>query len=205
MKTNKLRVELGAYLGWAADSEKMNALTAEYPRAQDLMRIQDYNAVAKHVGLTGARKIKALAGIVNKVYEVGVDIGAKINSPAHVYEYMQAAGMALDVEYCWVIGLDRKNKVKMFELISKGTISATIVETRDVFKALIRHGGVAACIIVHNHPSGDSTPSQDDKKVTKDLMAAGELMGIKVIDHVIIGAGEYYSHTEDRVYTLNSQ
>jgi DNA repair protein RadC len=82
------------------------------------------------------------------------------------------------------------------EIISIGILNASIVHPREVFKSAIKESA-NSIILVHNHPSGDSEPSVEDKEITERLMEAGELLDIKVLDHVIIGKDNYHSFKEN--------
>ena len=85
-----------------------------------------------------------------------------------------------------VVFLDARNRVTGSQIVSIGSLNASIVPPREVFRAAILHGA-AAIILGHNHPSGDPTPSSDDMELTRRLVKSGELLGIGVLDHVIIG------------------
>ena len=98
-------------------------------------------------------------------------------------------------EFFKIILLDRKNKVIRDETISEGSLTSTIVHPREVFQSAVR-ASAASVIFLHNHPSGDSTPSHEDRKITKRLVSAGELMGIPVLDHIIIGDKDYFSFAD---------
>ena len=94
--------------------------------------------------------------------------------------------------------LDVKNRLLSRELVSIGHLSSALVHPREVFKGAILANAASVCL-VHNHPSGDVTPSSEDKAVTNKLVMAGELLDIRVIDHVVVGSetGEYYSFHEN--------
>ncbi len=94
-----------------------------------------------------------------------------------------------------IICLTTKHRVIAYHEVSRGTLDATLVHPREVFKAALL-ANAAAIIISHNHPSGDPTPSADDVALTRRLAAAGELLGISVLDHIVIGDGRYYSFKE---------
>ena len=101
-----------------------------------------------------------------------------------------------DKEHFWSIGLDTKLKVKYIEVVTIGTLDASLVHPREVFRFAIMNG-VASLIIGHNHPSGDVSPSSEDRTVTKRLAEAGRLLGIPLHDHLIIGEGEeFYSFAQ---------
>ena len=104
----------------------------------------------------------------------------------------------LDEEHFKVILLNTKNMVIETELISIGTINTSLVHVREVFRNAIKKNA-NSIILAHNHPSGDSTPSIEDEHLTKRLKDAGELIGIKVIDHVIIGKDNYFSFMEENM------
>jgi len=87
-----------------------------------------------------------------------------------------------------VVLLDRKNKVIGLNTVSVGSLTASICHPREVFKAAIL-ANAAAVILGHNHPSGDPQPSQEDRVLTARLAAAGQLLGIEVLDHIIVGDG----------------
>ena len=91
-----------------------------------------------------------------------------------------------------VLYLDSKNKVLKDEIVSVGTLNSSLIHPREVFKTAVKESSNTV-ILVHNHPSGDPTPSDEDKVITEKLTRAGELLGIKVLDHVIVGKDEHYS------------
>jgi len=90
--------------------------------------------------------------------------------------------------------LDGKNRIVCLEIVSVGTLNQSLVSPREVFKTALL-SNAAAIILIHNHPTGDPTPSSEDLEVTRRLREAGELIGIKVLDHIIIGS-TYYSFVE---------
>lgn len=97
-----------------------------------------------------------------------------------------------DRENFIVICLDRQNKINAAEVVSVGGLSSTLAHPREVFKPAIL-ASAASIILVHNHPSGDPTPSQEDIALTRRMIEAGQIIGIKVLDHVIIGTGTHVS------------
>ena len=97
-----------------------------------------------------------------------------------------------DKEHFWVIGLDVKNRVIFVELCTLGILDRNLVHPREVFRLAISRG-VARIIVGHNHPSNDPEPSQEDLAVTLKLTKAGEILGIALLDHVIIGGKSYVS------------
>ena len=101
----------------------------------------------------------------------------------------------LDREECRVLLLDAKHHVIGVHTVSIGSLTASIVHPREVFKAAIL-SNAAAIIAVHNHPSGDPTPSPEDRALTKRLHEAGTLLGISLLDHVVIGHQRHYSFAD---------
>lgn len=98
-------------------------------------------------------------------------------------------------EHFIVLYLDSKHHILKEETISIGTLDASLVHPREVFKSAIRESAYGI-ILVHNHPSGDPSPSKDDKEITKNLVNVGNLLNIKVVDHIIIGREKYWSWLE---------
>ncbi len=101
-------------------------------------------------------------------------------------------------EHFKLIMLNTRNKVINIADISTGTLNASLVHPREVFIEAIKHHSCAV-ILVHNHPSGEAEPSNDDLKITKRLKEAGEIIGIEVLDHVIIGKDKYYSFKDNNL------
>ena len=117
-----------------------------------------------------------------------------ITGPQDVYKYLREIGQ-LDRESFYCLHLNARNKLISCEEVSKGTLSASLVHPREVFKAAIIRSA-SGIIVSHNHPSGDPAPSADDYEITKRLDRVGELVGIEVLDHVVIGNGIYWSMKE---------
>lgn len=118
-----------------------------------------------------------------------------LRDPEAVYKVMRGRRLPRDREVFTALLLNTKNVIVRGVLVSVGTINASIVHPREVFKAAVRYSA-AALILVHNHPSGNPTPSQEDIAITKRLVKAGEILGIQVLDHVIIGDGRFQSLKE---------
>ena len=97
-----------------------------------------------------------------------------------------------DREQFVVLHLNTKNKINAIETVSIGSLNLSVVTPREIFKGAILHNS-ASIILVHNHPSGDPTPSPDDIITTKKIMEAGDILGIRVLDHVIVGDNRYIS------------
>jgi DNA repair protein RadC len=94
-----------------------------------------------------------------------------------------------------ILVLNTKNKIVAVHEVSRGTLNNSMIHPREVFKPAVLHNA-AAIICFHNHPSGDPEPSKDDIKITKRLVEAGEIMGIEILDHIIVGDDRYVSLKE---------
>ena len=115
-------------------------------------------------------------------------------TPAEVYHAFKNLAES-DKERFYSIHLDSKNKVLGVEMVSQGSLDSSPVHPREVYKSALL-ASAASVIFVHSHPSGDPDPSDSDRKITDQLLQAGELMGINVLDHVIVGRDGYYSFSE---------
>ena len=115
-------------------------------------------------------------------------VGGPIQDAAAVYGHFRGRLPQLEREVFYVLLLDGKNRVQGEVRVSEGSLTAALVHPREVFAPAIRHAA-AALILVHNHPSGDPTPSAEDRAITQRLRQAGELVGIRVLDHVVVGQG----------------
>lgn len=101
----------------------------------------------------------------------------------------------LDREHFMVVALDAKHAVIGINTVSIGSVTMSIVHPREVFKPILLMNA-SAVILAHNHPSGDATPSQEDRALTRRLKEGGELLGITVLDHVVLGEDRYYSFAD---------
>jgi DNA repair protein RadC len=118
-----------------------------------------------------------------------------INSPRDVFDLLRPELWGLDREVLWRLDLNARNDVLDFEVVSIGTATASLVHAREVFRAAITVGACGV-ILAHNHPSGDENPSPDDRETTRRIKAAGDLLGIPLLDHVIIGGAKFFSFRE---------
>ncbi len=119
----------------------------------------------------------------------------QLMTPHEVAAYLMPEFGSGAVEQFGVVILDSKHRVLKTRLLSVGSLDASVVHPREVFRAAVL-GGAAAVVLFHNHPSGDPTPSREDCDLTRRLVAAGELMGIDVLDHVILADMRFVSLRE---------
>jgi DNA repair protein RadC len=107
-------------------------------------------------------------------------------------------------EHFYVCHLNAKSRIKLVELISIGTLSNALVHPRETFRRAVCQGS-ASIIVAHNHPSGEAEPSEEDTRVTKLLFDAGNILGIKLLDHVIFTPTQFFSFRDNRVHMLSSE
>jgi len=153
-----------------------------------------YEELAKFKGIGEAKAVtlKAALEIGHRVFkELTETSKTKIADPESVY-YLCHDMTTLTQEMVRVISLNNKLMFSGMNTITIGTLDSSLLHPREVFKPAISKSA-AAIILVHNHPSGDPNPSKEDEAITKRLKEAGETLGIKLLDHVIIGKGRYYS------------
>ena len=144
-----------------------------------------------------AMKIMAMYEIfrrTNKLKKMGNK--RKIETAKDVFNYYVDKLQDKKKEHFYALYLDTKNQIIEEKLVSKGILNASLIHPREVFNPAIRASSNSV-ILVHNHPSGNYAPSKEDKEVTKLLDNAGNLLGINVLDHIIIGKDGYYSFKEN--------
>lgn len=119
-----------------------------------------------------------------------------VNNPEKTAELAKHILNGADREHLLVLSIDSKCRPLAIEIVSIGTVNATIAEPREIFKHAVLANAVGI-ILVHNHPSGDCTPSEEDTVITKRVNEAGKLLGIPLKDHVIIGDDGYFSYNKN--------
>jgi DNA repair protein RadC len=122
--------------------------------------------------------------------------GVALRSPDDVFRSFGARLRRLAQERFIVVLLDGRHRILGEEVVSQGTLTASLVHPREVFRPALR-ASAAAMILVHNHPSGDPTPSAEDRAVTERLARAGEILGVRVLDHVVVAERGYVSLREE--------
>jgi DNA repair protein RadC len=123
----------------------------------------------------------------------------KITSSKDVYEIMKASMLDLPHEEFWLLMLNRANSVIKKELISRGGVAGTVVDTKIIFKTAVDNQATSI-IVCHNHPSGNLKPSEADLKITKNIKEAGKIMEITLLDHLIITENGFYSFVDEGVF-----
>ena len=147
------------------------------------------------VGLAKAAQLMAAVEMGRRTLAHAPSARIQLRTPRDAAAYLLPSFGSKPVEQFGVVLLDAKHRVLRTSIIASGTLNSTVVEPRDVFREAIV-GGATAVVVFHNHPSGDPSPSPDDVDLTRRLVAAGALMGIDVVDHVILGEVRYCSFKE---------
>jgi DNA repair protein RadC len=156
-----------------------------------------HDDLSHHGFTTGAiEKLSAVFEIAKRYGEREWRVGEPLRGSSDVYAHFREHLAAETCEFFYAVLLDNKNRKLRDVMVSKGSLTASIVHPRDIFAQVV-HWSAAAIIFVHNHPSGDPTPSKEDIEITRRLREAGELMGVRVLDHVIIGKGRFVSFVDD--------
>ncbi len=150
----------------------------------------------KGIGPAKAAQIKASLEIAKRFSQEKIRRGESFRSSADVFNHYREQLGSLKKEEFHVLLLDAKNRKLKDVRISEGSLTSSLVHPREVFQPIIRESAAAA-ILVHNHPSGDPMPSQEDLKITQRLREVGEVMGVHILDHLIIGKGRYISFVDD--------
>lgn len=146
----------------------------------------------KGAGPAKVASIKAALELAKRCSRDEISSGDRYTSPSQIFHHFQTRFTGKKKEHVVALLLDGKNRLIREVAISEGSLNQSIVHPREVFNPAVRESA-AAIILVHNHPTGDPTPSREDMELTRRLKEAGELMGIRVLDHVIIGEGSFIS------------
>lgn len=152
----------------------------------------------KGLGLAKAASIKAAFTLGSRFQARRLEMLERFTSPAQVFDFFHHELRDSRKELFLTLLLDGKNRITRKVEISIGSLNQSIVHPREVFAPAVRESA-AAVIFIHNHPSGDPAPSREDREITRRLKEAGEILGIRVLDHIIIGDGSYFSFVESGV------
>ena len=147
------------------------------------------------IGSAKAARLAAALELGRRVLDEGRPDRERIRNAADVYEQVRLRMRDLPHEEFHVLLLNTQNMVLRHLVVTRGTLDASLVHPREVFRAAIAEAA-ASVIVIHNHPSGDPTPSAEDRAVTRKLVDAGRMVGIEVLDHVVVGEGRYVSFAE---------
>lgn len=150
--------------------------------------------------ISGIGKVKAITLLASlelgkRVYYLQDKSNVKLNNSKKIYEYFKDLFIGENQENFYALYLDTKSNLISYKLLFKGTLNTSCVHPREIFKYAFLDSAYSI-VIIHNHPSGDANPSNEDRELTSNLMNIGMIMSIPIVDHIIIGKNEYFSFYE---------
>lgn len=179
-------------------ASEMTADGGLYKRLAGITRLNELTNI-KGLGQAKAATVLAALEIGRRIASAKPIEKIHLSCPQDVADFLMPRLRYVAKEQFVVILLNNKNKVIGTEVVSEGSLSSSIVHPREVYAPAILHHA-AAIMVAHNHPSGDPKPSIEDEEVTRQLLRSGKVLGIPMIDHVIIGDGNYYSFLENEAF-----
>ena len=147
------------------------------------------------VGPKNAMALKLIHEVARKFLEAGLEDRPFLKGSSDVYDYLRHSMRDLDVEVFKVLYLDVRHAVMHTEDLLQGTMSYNVIYLRELLRKSLNYNA-AAIVVAHNHPSGDPTPSLEDKQLTRDIVFATSLIELKLLDHVIVGEESFYSFAD---------
>ncbi len=187
--------ELLALVSGQHDLEVCARCLRDYHGWVGLLRA-DIRAVAASIGTPRkAASLKAALEVGRRLVVAGYDDRFQVKSPADVATLFMTEMMALDQEELWVAALDTKNRLMKVAKVYRGSVNSAMIRVGEVFKEALRLNATSL-IVVHNHPSSDPTPSPEDILVTRQIVEAGKLLDVEVLDHLVIAGNRYASLRE---------
>ncbi len=171
-------------------------LLAEFGGLAGLHRASLEEVCDQHgIGMAKASQIKAAIELGRRLAASSPEERPAIHNPKDAADLVMYEMMAFTQENLWVILTDTRNRVISIEKIYKGSLNSSMVRVGELFKAAVQRSA-ASIVLVHNHPSGDPTPSPEDVALTRAAIQAGKLLDVEVLDHLVIGAGKFVSLKE---------
>jgi DNA repair protein RadC len=172
-------------------------------QVKDISDLKDFS-LQKFMQIKGIGYVKAVELLTalelgrRVYYERKIDSKVKLNNPSSIYEYFKYKLDSVKQEHFYCLYLDNCKNLIDYRLLFIGTINMSIVHPREIFKnAYLLSASSIVCL--HNHPSGNTFPSEEDKHLTSTLIEVGKLLGIEIVDHIIIGHDGFYSFYENHV------
>ncbi len=153
------------------------------------------------VGPVRAASLLAAFGLARRLTEMRHRPGQALRNGGDVARVVHESVRGVAKEVFYALLLDARHRILSLRVVSTGNLQAAPVHPREVFVSAIREAA-AAIVVAHNHPSGDPSPSAEDRLVTERLREVGELVGIELLDHVVVGRDRYYSFADDRCHPL---
>ena len=154
----------------------------------------------KGIGKVKALQIKCIAELSRRMAKAGARKKHPFGSALEIAEYYMEDFRHSDQEHVFVMSFDSKGHLLGDKIITKGTVNQSLITPREVYLEAM-HNHAAYIILLHNHPSGDATPSQEDVAITTRMAQAGSILGIPLMDHIILGNQCYYSFCEHHAFT----
>lgn len=194
---------LAVILRTGSRGERANELAnrvLNYSREQTGLIGLNYLTLEDFMSIRGIGRVKGIqllciTELTKRMAKESLSEKAVFDQPEIIAEYYMQELRHLDCEHVLLLLLDTKcHKIKDF-LISKGTVNSAMAEPREIFLKAVRYGAVNI-VLLHNHPSGDVSPSSADISITKRIVEAGKLLGIQLVDHIIIGDNRFFSFRE---------
>ena len=168
-------------------------LLEEYGGLYGLVRADLVDLQRSHgLGEAKAAKLKATLALSERIKGMSPHDRPQIKTPEDVFALLGSEMLALDHEELRVVLVDTKNRVLRTATVYRGSVNSAQVRVAEIFKDALRQNA-PGIVVVHNHPSGDPTPSAADVSLTTEISRAGQILGIDVIDHLIIGVGQFRS------------
>jgi DNA repair protein RadC len=149
----------------------------------------------KGMGFAKSAQVKAALELGRRMLLAAPEDRLAVRSPADLAQVLIAQMSHLDQEQLCTVFLDTRNRVLGSEMIYRGSLNASYIRIAEVFRAAVRRN-CASIIVAHNHPSGDPSPSPEDVAVTRELVAAGRLLNVEVLDHLVVGQQRFVSLRE---------
>jgi len=178
-------------------TNRATVLLAEHPIPDGLWRVCAEDLIALDgVGPAAAARVLACLEMSRRASAWRSSRRPTISTPEDVVELCAPQLRGLDREHFWALALNTKNQLLKMVEVSVGSLNASIVHPRELFRDAVRLSA-ASVVVVHNHPSGDPTPSGADIQLTRRLAKAGDVLGIELLDHVVIGDGGEHASLRD--------
>lgn len=174
----------------ARDENHKNLVGLCYLSREQLMEIPG-------IGRVKAIQLQAVAELAKRIARTSPEQQIILGKPAYIAEYFMEELRFKTQECVFAVYLDQKCKLLKKQMITMGTVNASLLSPREIFLEALKCGAVNL-ILIHNHPSGNANPSNEDCKMTRQIQEAGALLQIPLLDHIIIGNQTYYSFAEAR-------
>lgn len=178
-----------------SDNEILYQLTGSRDMAASLGNAEQWEDILQKLSPARKAMAKAVIEMYHRLQAKAKNV-KKITQSKDAFELVYPYFYALSVEECWVVALSQSGKVLKKFRVSVGGIASTIVDVRVVMAALLQVKAVSF-ILVHNHPSGNSKPSREDDRLTESCRQAGQLLNIRLLDHLIVADDTFYSYGDE--------